>query len=89
LATKWVEMDEPAGSAIESLMRALDVNERVARALVGAGMSTLEKVAFGPLFKLVEIDAIEMALLLSLRKKARKLVALNAPDDGDDEPHVE
>ena len=89
MATKWVEMDEPAGSAIESLMRFLDVDERVARALVGAGLSTLERIAYGPLFKLVEIDAIEIALLLSLRKKARKLAACNAPDDGDDEPHVE
>ena len=89
MATKWVEMDEPAGSAIESLMRSLDVNERVARVLVGAGISTLEKIAYGPLFKLVEIDAIEMGLLLLLRKKARTLIAFNARDDGDDEPHVE
>jgi N utilization substance protein A len=67
-----VEMDEPDRATVEIFMRSLEVDERVATALVDEGLTTIEEVAYIPLPELLEIAAITQTLLLSLRERARQ-----------------
>lgn len=68
-------MDEPDGAAVEMFMRSLEVDERVATALVDAGLTTIEEVACIPLQELLEIAEITQTLLLSMRERARQRIA--------------
>ena len=65
------EMDEPDRSTVEMFMRALGTNEQVAIALVAAGLTIIEEVAYIPLQELLEVEGVEKKLLLSLRERAR------------------
>lgn len=67
-----MEMDEPDRATVEMFMRSLDVDERVATALVEAGLNSIEEVGYIPLPELLEIAAITQTLLLSLRERARQ-----------------
>lgn len=68
------EMDEPERGVVEMFMRSLDVDERVAVALVDAGLTTVDEVAWIPLQELLEIAEITQTLLLSLRERARQRI---------------
>jgi transcription termination/antitermination protein NusA len=67
-------MDEPDRGVIQMFMRSLDVDERVATALVDAGLTTIDEVAYIPLQELLEISEITQTLLLSLRERARQRI---------------
>jgi N utilization substance protein A len=77
LTTDLKEKEESDRSAVELFMRLLDVDEQVAAALAGADLMTIEEVACVPLAELLEIDAIEMAMLLALRQRARRHVLVD------------
>ncbi len=78
LATDLAKKEESDRSAVELFMRLLDVDEQVAAALAGAELTTIEEVAYVPLAELLEIDAIELALLLALRQRARRQVLVES-----------
>jgi ABC-type transporter Mla MlaB component len=63
-------------------MLSLDVDEQVAAVLMDAGFTTIEEVAQIQLAKLIEIDAIALALLLALRQKARRHTIVNESMEG-------
>lgn len=63
-------------------MLLLDVDEQVAAVLMDAGFTTIEEVAQIQLAKLIEIDAIALALLLALRQKARRHTIVNESMEG-------
>ena len=65
LTTDLEKKEESSRSAVELFMRLLDVDEKVAAALAGAELTTIEEVAYIPLAALLEIDAIELALVLA------------------------
>lgn len=65
------EMDDPDRSIVEMFMRVLEVNEPVAIALVAAGLTVIEEVAYIPLQELLEVEGVEKKLLHSLRERAR------------------
>lgn len=71
----FAEADEPDRAIVEMFMRSLDLDERVASALVEAGLTTIDEVAYIPLQELLEIAAITQTLLLSLRERARQRIA--------------
>lgn len=68
------EMEDPDRSVVEMFMRSLDVDERVATALVDAGLFTIDEVACIPPQELLEISEITQSLLLSLRERARQRI---------------
>ena len=82
MTTGLEKKEEPDRSAVELFMLLLDVDEQVAAALADAELTTIEEVAYIPLAELLEFDAIELALLLSLRQKARRHVLVGESDDG-------
>ena len=69
------EMNDPDRAVVEMFMRSLDVDERVATALLEAGLTTIEEVAYIPPQELLEIAEITQTLLLSLRERARRQIA--------------
>jgi N utilization substance protein A len=78
LTTGLQKKEESDRSAVELFMRLLDVDEQVAAALASAELMTIEEVAYVRLAELLEIDAIELALLLALRQRARRHVLVES-----------
>ncbi len=73
-----VEMGEPYHAPVEMFMQSLDVDERVATALVEAGLTTIDEVAYIPLQELLEIAEVTQTFLLSLRERARQRIVDDA-----------
>ncbi|MCG2635277.1 MAG: transcription termination factor NusA, partial [Gammaproteobacteria bacterium] len=58
---------------IESLMEQLEVDADVATALIEAGFSSIEEVAYVPMAELLEIESIEQEELEALRGRAQDI----------------
>jgi N utilization substance protein A len=71
---EFADIDEPDRGVVEMFMQLLDVDQRVAAALVDAGLTTIDEVAYIPLQELLEISEITQTLLLSLRELARQRI---------------
>ena len=70
--------DSEQASIRQSFIEKLDVDEELAGLLVGAGVSTLEEIAYIPVGELLEIDGIDNETVDELRTRARNALLTEA-----------
>lgn len=76
---KWNEKQaQEAGSAKETFMSALDVDEDVADVLVDEGFTSLEEVAYVPMEEFLSIDGFDEDIATELRSRAKDALLTQA-----------
>jgi len=59
-------------AAVAMFVRALGTSQREALAILAAGHSSIEEIAYVPLEELYEVAGMEKARILALREQARQ-----------------
>jgi N utilization substance protein A len=69
---------EEAGSLVENLMKALDLDEDVASVLVDEGFTGLEEVAYVPREEMLEVDGFDEEIVDELQSRAKDILLTQA-----------